>query len=226
MIDFIKKHKVLTTLIVIVFVLLLIIPILVYVFASPHQNTDELPSTILLYFGSYIAFLGTMSLSVVSIIQTNIANKQNDRLLHISEAEFIPVISIHSVRQENYKYCVQKIKSGKDIPLKNIMTCNVDCTPDDCSAIILEIHNVSKYPISEIQVAIDKYDKHYYRDGKVSTYIAPNQSQCYNICTVGSFGTDKILLTITNTVEYQIKVELDVTDILKGSSNYSYKLVK
>ena len=230
-IAFIKDHKIVFTCLAILTVILvllaiLIIPIFAYVFNWFGLSSEKTSGNLLLFFGSYIAFFGTLSLSIVSIIQTSIANKQNDRLLRISEAEFIPIISILCIHRRYFQHCTEGLDDDLGISYTTIHTCDVDLSPNECSSIIVEIKNDGKYPICDIEVELDKYDKHCYKPGKVSTYIAPGQSQFYNICTVGKFGTDKICLALENAFGYTVKVEITIKDHTGEEPDYTYKLLK
>lgn len=225
--EIIKKNKQIFIILAVVLLIVLIVPILLYYNKYGCINKQGLYDNLLIYFGSYAAFSGTVFLGVVTLIQTKTANEQNNRLLKLSEAEFIPIISILDIRSRRYESCSIDIKASEHSNYATIQTCNVDASPEMCTGILIELCNNSKYPINEITVVLDKYDKHCYKDGEISTYIACNESKCYNICTVGQIGTNKMQLLIKNIFNYQIRIEIIFEFSREGEiANYNYTLVK
>ena len=222
-----KKKKYRIYLVVIIVLLLgLIVPILIYTVFYTGNDPQNLYDNILVYFGAYVSFSGTIVLGTISVIQARIAHQQNDRLMRLSETEYLPIVSIQSVKKRQYENCTIDFDESEPM-FSTIRTCRVDATPPKCTGIVVELKNEGKLPICKVCAVIDKYNKHFYQDGNESLYIAPGQTSFLNICTVDNLGTDKIRLVVTNISGYEIQIEIRLKQRNNDENlHYNYELIK
>ncbi len=120
MLEWIKKHKVVVG--VIMVVIIFVIPFLIHcafkVYSCDFLSTDKWDAgDILQFYGSMLAFIGTVSLGVLSLHQNQIIKEESDKRIRLQELRKREMIKpMFRVRLKNKCDCNSKI----EVQIENI----------------------------------------------------------------------------------------------------------
>lgn len=154
--NFILKHKVVASIIVIsiIGILAFCIPIIINELYKAEKGYVTMweAADVLSFYGSFLSFLGTVILGIVAFWQNHKAHKLNEQLQKLQQAPFVSMVSIKGVMVETRNTSTPKFMNTK---MREIDI--IDLTMDKINSpesyhIDVEIKNDSEYPIVQMQV--------------------------------------------------------------------------
>lgn len=105
---------------------------------------------VLSFYGSYLAFIGTIILGAVAIFQNKKAHQLNEQLQRLQQAQFISMISIENleISKRSVQYPKYMNTNMKDIEIIDLTADFFETT--QCYHIDVEFKNSSPYPVVQI----------------------------------------------------------------------------
>lgn len=239
---FIKEHRCLIRIMIIVF----IVSMAIYFGINEAYKVGKVYITlwgaadVLSFYGEYLSFIGTVVLGIVAYKQNQNANKVNEQMRKLQEAEFVSMVSIN---------CLEINKRGANSP--NYLNTNMqdievlDCTSGDMKSnyfyhIDVEFNNSSDYPIVQIDVHPGlRGNGNYQLYGMTklterSIYIPEKKTKAIRfIIPSAKFEYTKqyslaLCLKFTNIFDYTVNGAIYIDDLENaGKKNkYKYRLAK
>ena len=107
-------------------------------------NTVFSASDLILFYGSFLAFLGTVALGALALWQNKIANKQNEKFAKVQMANFLSFVALIN---SSVKYCEKDDVENNDY--EQVELCKLNTR--DYLAVKCSFNNTSNYPITIIK---------------------------------------------------------------------------
>ena len=107
-------------------------------------NTVYSASDLILFYGSFLAFLGTVSLGTLALWQNKIANKQNEKFAKVQMANFLSFVDLISSSVKYYEMDDMENNDYEQVELCKLNT-------SAYLAVKCSFNNTSNYPITIIK---------------------------------------------------------------------------
>ena len=185
-----------------------------YTMSYIGTETQNMYDNIYICIGSFISALGTVFLGYISISQSNKSYELSEELAQLTQTEYLPVFSITRIEAKKYENCQKN-----DTDALTLNTSYVTSTPRKCSSYMISLKNEGYLPITQITVSHDKLDKRYYKNAKADLYLARNESIQIDVCTVGQFDNNELVIKAENIAgyEFSLKITLKIEeDVVTG----------
>lgn len=152
--DFIRKHKKIVALIVVVIMIALLIPFLInesYKVENGYLTMWGAPD-VLSFYGSFLSFVGTIVLGVVAIYQNNKAHRLNEQLQKLTQAQFVSMVSVEDVMIAKRNSSTPNFVNSKMREMTAINLSKDDFGSPQSYYIDVKFRNDSAYPIVQMRV--------------------------------------------------------------------------
>ena len=198
------------------------------------------PADALDFYGSYLAFLGTVVLGAVAVHQSKKAHSLNEQLQKLQQAQYVSMISAKKVMLGTRSHSTPTYLNAQ-MPKINFIDLIADgFTSKKCYHIDVEFKNESEYPIVEMQVHPGPRTNdncHLFGMKHIidqAVYIAKGESVCFRYIVPcerfeekNQYGLQLIFVFI-NVFDYKTPAALHIPDLQDKSleSEYQYRLSK
>lgn len=198
------------------------------------------PADTLGFYGSYLSFLGTVVLGIVTVYQNKKAQELNEKLEKLQQAQFISMVSTSNVMIETQSSSTPYYMNLKMPNISVIDLTDNGFTTDNCYHIDVEFKNDSEYPIVQMKVHPGErtngncllYGMKSLIDQAV--YIAKGESAYYRFIVPSKIFEQtqqyemQLSITFINVFDYATPATLYITDLQNKNhrNEYQYRLSK